>query len=40
VARYVGSDINVSAADNLPLAHSYERLAELLFPNLPSPQAS
>ena len=40
VARYVGSDINVSAADNSPLAHSYERLAELLFPNLPSPQAS
>ena len=40
VARYVGPDINVSAADNLPLAHSYERLAELLFPNLSSPQAS
>ena len=36
VARYAGPDINVSAADNLPLAHSYERLAELLFPNLPS----
>ena len=40
VARYVGSDINVSAADNSPLSHSYERLAELLFPNLPSSQAS
>ena len=40
VARYAGPDINVSAADNLPLAHSYERLAELLFPNLPSAAAS
>ena len=39
VASYVGPNINVSAADNFPLAHSYERLAELLFPNLPSKTA-
>ena len=40
VARYAGPNINVSVTDNLPLAHSYERLAELLFPNLPSTAVS
>ena len=40
VARYAGPNINVSETDNLPLAHSYERLAELLFPNLPSTAVS
>ncbi len=40
VARYSGPNINVSVTDNLPLANSYERLAELLFPNLTSAVAS
>ena len=40
VARYAGPNINVSVTDNLPLAHSYERLAELLFPNLPNAATS
>ena len=40
VARYSGPNINVSVTDNLPLANSYERLAELLFPNLTRAVAS
>ena len=40
VARHAGSNINVSVTDNLPLAHSYERLVDLLFPNLPSAAVS
>jgi deoxyribodipyrimidine photo-lyase len=33
VARYVGPDIDITPAANAPLAHSYERLEALLFPN-------
>ena len=34
VAKYTGHDINTRMSDNRVLAYSYERLAELLFPNL------
>jgi len=34
VAKYTGHDINTRMADNRVLALSYERLGELLFPNL------
>ena len=34
VAKYTGHDVNTRMADNRVLAHSYERLGELLFPNL------
>jgi hypothetical protein len=32
--KYTGHDINTRVADNRVLAYSYERLSELLFPNL------
>ena len=34
VAKYSGHDINTRMSDNRVLAYSYERLGELLFPNL------
>ena len=34
VAKYTGHDINTRMSDNRVLAYSYERLNELLFPNL------
>ena len=34
VAKYSGHDINARMSDNRVLAYSYERLGELLFPNL------
>ena len=37
VAKYSGHDINTRMSDNRVLAYSYERLGELLFPNLGAP---
>jgi len=34
VAKYTGHDINTRMSDNRVLAYSYERLSDLLFPNL------
>jgi deoxyribodipyrimidine photo-lyase len=34
VVKYTGHDINTRMSDNRVLAYSYERLSELLFPNL------
>ena len=37
VAKYSGHEINTRMSDNRVLAYSYERLGELLFPNLGAP---